>query len=114
MTIEERIQKMRDNDHNDEAYIFTTKEELDGHRIESNIAGTDDRWSGDIEVPEVGDRVVVAVNRIGPGTVVGYCVMDNWIGVIVDVDDPPPWLVESHKRYDMDLSVAYGIEVRKP
>lgn len=82
------------------------------------LAGKDDRphrialWSGKNPPPKVGERVVIGMNSIGPGTVTGYAVMDGYLGVLVQVDEAtrPDW----HKRQNPGNppALAFGIELK--
>lgn len=51
-------------------------------------------WSGKGAPPKIGDRVDVAMNGFGPGTVRGYFVEWGWLGIYVEVDNPPEWYVK--------------------
>lgn len=54
-------------------------------------------WSGAGELatpPAIGARVFVAMNGFGTGTVRGYFVEFGWLGVYVQVDNPPAWYVK--------------------
>lgn len=50
-------------------------------------------WSGVGDPPELGARVEIGVNGIGPGTVEGYAVSDGYLGLMVRADEAtrPDW-----------------------
>jgi hypothetical protein len=58
-----------------------------------NIVNRDDpcKWGGDGAPPDVGSRVIVRVNKIGAGKVLGYFLEEGFLGVLVQPDNAPDW-----------------------
>ena len=53
-------------------------------------------WSGAGQLPDIGDEVEVKINGIGPALVVGYFIENGWVGVLVEMADPPEWMVRQN------------------
>jgi hypothetical protein len=70
------------------------------NRVEGEGDGV--MWSGAVEPPAVGDRVLVTVNGLGPGAVTGYFIEHGWLGVYVRLDSPPDWWVKQNERLDRE------------
>ena len=69
-------------------------------------------WSNKAAPPAIGTTVQAITNRIGPCKVVGYATMDGWLGVMVEVLDPPAWWL---KQNGTDTSgVLFGAEISIP
>ena len=62
------------------------------------IVNRDDanKWSGKLPPPEVGAKVVIGVNAIGAGVVLGYFEEEGFLGVLVQPDSPPPWYLKQN------------------
>lgn len=69
-------------------------------------------WTGASEPPEVGSRVFLRLNNIGPGVVTGYGVFEGYLGVMVQADEKtrPDW--HKYQNPDNPSSVAFGVEIR--
>ena len=68
-------------------------------------------WSGLAEPPQLGDQVVVGVNGIGLGTVVGYFTESGFLGVMVLPKHPPAWYV---KQNGPDaIAYTFGAELKE-
>ncbi len=55
------------------------------------------RWSGNMPLPEIGQRVKSRMNGLGHGTVRAYFVEDGWVGVYVWLETPPAWWVAQQR-----------------
>ena len=66
-------------------------------------------WSNPLPVPAVGAQVTVLINNLGPATVRGYLQQDGFLGLWVQVHNPPAWMVQ-HTRGDAH-GAAFGREV---
>lgn len=70
------------------------------------------KWSNEVEPPPIGETVRVAINGIGEATVCRYFTSDGWLGLVVNMKNPPRWMIEQngHRRCHV-----YGneIEVRQ-
>ena len=72
-------------------------EPAEDHRSEMDVPPGKVWWSGHRagagvpEPPAIGDRVFVNINGFGAGTVRGYFIEFGWLGVYVEVDNPPDW-----------------------
>lgn len=75
------------------------------------------KWSGNIAIPNIGDRVVVRINNLGVGTVQAYFIEQGWLGVYVRLDNPPSWWVkqveQSNKGFGRlpGCTMVFGAEV---
>lgn len=80
-------------------------------RVGSERPYADALWTGVGDPPRFGDRVTVTINRLGPGTVTGYAVVEGYLGVMIKVDDDtrPEW----HKTQNPknQPSLAFGPEI---
>lgn len=72
------------------------------------------KWGGNINPapPEIGTRVRVSMNNLGTGTVRGYFVEANWLGLLVKLDNPPAWWREQNKGDPGRLAHIFGPEYR--
>jgi hypothetical protein len=71
------------------------------------------KWSPKDKVsppPAIGTRITVTMNSIGPGTVRGYFVEDNWLGLLVELHDPPIWWRKQNP--DWPLGHIFGPEFK--
>jgi len=67
-------------------------------------AGVDYQWGAETPIPAPGDKVMVTVNDIGPGTVVGYQASTqlayyggfDLLNLLVRMDSPPEWWVTTN------------------
>ena len=50
-------------------------------------------WSGEAPVPQIGEHVKTYINGMGAGTVVGYFVEHGYLGVTIELDNPPKWFL---------------------
>ncbi len=65
-------------------------------------------WSGKF-VPQIGQRVRVTINRLGPARVVGFFAEHAYLGVQVRLEDPPAWWLA--QRGAERLCHAFGAEL---
>ena len=65
-------------------------------------------WSGAADVPGIGERVRVRMNGLGLGTVTGYLVEHGWLGVRVQLDNPPDWY---RKQNGNKHAMVFGVEL---
>jgi hypothetical protein len=69
-------------------------------------------WSGKVNVPIIGAQVEINVNGIGRGAVKGYFGQDGYLGVIVELSDPPEWFVKQNaKQNGGNLCYCFGAEI---
>lgn len=69
------------------------------------------RWSGVCQPPEIGQRVLVTLNGLGHGKVVGYFTAHGWLGVKVQLEDPPDWWLKQTFRRALAHGTA-GVPAR--
>jgi hypothetical protein len=71
------------------------------------------KWSGPLTPPAVGAPVTVTMNGIGTGTVLGYFIEENWLGLHVRPDNPPEWLVrqQTAATHYRGQALVFGAEV---
>lgn len=54
------------------------------------------RWGGDIPPPQIGERVRISINGIGPGRVLEYFEQEGYLGVTVQPDNAPAWYLKQN------------------
>ena len=54
-------------------------------------------WAGKVAPPPVGTKIDVNMNGLGHGNVVGYFVLEGYLGLRVSLDNPPEWYVRQNK-----------------
>lgn len=73
---------------------------------QNNLTG---EWSGNKPVPQIGDIVNVNFNSFGRGSVVGFKIVDGYIGAWVKLDKQPEWHLKQNGCQPIIL--AFGIEL---
>jgi hypothetical protein len=63
-------------------------------------------WAALFPVPNVGDRVTITMNGIGPAVVVGYFEEGEYLGVMTKPINPPQWLKDQKRRESKSSSFA--------
>ena len=87
--------------------------ERDGDTVTNKGAGY--LWSGEGDLPGIGQRVFVSMNGLGYGTVTAYLYEAGWLGVFVRLEDAPEW----HRRQTAGrtqypgIAMVYGAELGK-
>lgn len=74
-------------------------------------------WSGASAPPALGDRVRVAINRMGYGTVTGYFEEEGFLGLMVRLDALPAYLVRQRRmdgKAPSDPVHVFGAELERP
>lgn len=67
------------------------------------------KWTSPRPIPAVGDRVLIGMNRVGPGVVVDHTIYEGYQGVVVKPDSPPRWYVNQNGK---DAScLTFGAEL---
>ena len=56
------------------------------------------KWVSDKPIPKVGEKVIAAINAIGPVIVERYFVEYGFIGVIAKPTDPPKWYIKQNGK----------------
>lgn len=97
-------------------------EEFDAAKLEQ-LEGLYE-WRGKEPIPQVGSRINVTMNGLGPGTVRAYFLAGDpgsansdhphrrFLGVAVDLEQPPRWYVEQNKdRPKNEPAYLFGAEV---
>lgn len=69
------------------------------------------KWDGADAPPELGARVMVTMNNMGPATVMGYFVKHGWLGIVVRLQKPPAWWLSQNPR--RPLCHVFGPEFRR-
>jgi hypothetical protein len=85
-------------------------------RIYLNAKGKQVKWSGDFQIPEIGDRILVKMNSIGPAYVKGYFESCGFVGVMAQATDPPKWYVRQSKSAKLTwqrqhIGCFFGLEI---
>lgn len=52
---------------------------------------------GHPRLPSVGEKVKVTMNGLGEGYVGSYFIRDGWLGLEINLLDPPEWYVSQNK-----------------
>ena len=56
--------------------------------------------------------ITVTMNQLGRGTVVGYEVVSGYLGVHVNLLNPPEWYVKQNKRNNRpNIGLVFGAEI---
>lgn len=83
-----------------------------GDVIVKEVEGAPLAWSGEVlPPPAIGEEIYIAMNKLGFGRVVGYAAVDGYLGVRVNLREPPAWYVKQNGPGAIGL--AYGAELRK-
>jgi len=69
------------------------------------------KWSGPVPVPQKGTRVIVRFNGFGKGTIKGYFIEHDWLGVYVACDKWPEWWIKQNKGTKHKYCMAFGAEI---
>jgi hypothetical protein len=69
-----------------------------GHAVYLTESGQRLFWSADFPLPEIGERVVITMNTIGPAIVRGYFSEHGYLGLMTYATRPPKWLRDQNKR----------------
>lgn len=75
--------------------VYQTGQNCDGKSI--TTAGVAN-WFNSAPPPPIGACVLATFNRLGAGSVVGYFVEDDFLGLLVRLEDPPAWHVKQNGR----------------
>lgn len=85
---------------------YETLSALNAHRHVTN------KWSNVHPIPPVGTKVIVTMNRLGPGTIDGYFVEDGYVGVYVILHEPPAWWVKQNISTPGRRAMLFGAEIK--
>ena len=72
------------------------------------------QWNGAKAPPRIGDPVKVFLNNLGSGTVTGYCQMDGYLGVIVELWNPPEWFIQQASNPKECWVVGCELDPQRP
>jgi hypothetical protein len=90
-------------------YICAWRQNLAVSRYELPEPPEGAKWSGRGAPPKKGARVVVGLNRLGPGEVVDYFAEHGYLGVRVRLDDQPKWHQDQNGKWPYAL--VFGAEI---
>lgn len=68
------------------------------------------RWCSTLALPAVGDRITVTFNKLGDGEVIGYFTEGGYLGLLVQLDQKPDWLLEQNPTGPVHI---FGPEFRR-
>ncbi|MFZ3120387.1 MAG: hypothetical protein WA159_18955 [Variovorax sp.] len=72
------------------------------------------KWSGDCDVPSVGEDVILRINAIGRAKVVGYATQAGYLGVMTVPYNPPDWWILQNGPPGPDnAALAFGAEISR-
>lgn len=61
-------------------------------------------------MPQIGERVRVTINGLGTGRAFGYFTEHGYLGVMVELDEPPAWF---WKQTGSHIAHVFGTEIAK-
>jgi hypothetical protein len=64
-------------------------------------------WRGNF-MPQTGERVRVTMNGLGTGVVFGYFMEEGFMGVKVELDEPPAWFTKQNGHH---IAHVFGTEI---
>jgi len=67
-------------------------------------------WSNANAIPAIGSTVTATINDLGDCRVTGYFAQDQYVGLLVEVLDPPQWF--TRKNGNDKTGHLFGAEVR--
>ncbi len=76
------------------------------------------KWSGKQAVPAISETVNVTMNGLGKGIVRGYFVEDVWLGIYVELSNPPEWWIKQMRHADSSparkpgCTMVFGTEIQ--
>ena len=70
------------------------------------------KWSGKTQPPELGASVHVTMNNLGPGTIKGYFIEEGWLGVLIELRNPPDWWKKQNAKEPQRQAYIFGTELR--
>jgi hypothetical protein len=62
----------------------------------ANLPADQVRWVNDAPPPPIGTDVLITFNGLGTGTVRGYFVEQNYLGLLVQIHNKPDWYLEQN------------------
>lgn len=72
------------------------------------------KWSGDFDVPVIGEDVIIRINAIGRAKVVGYASHGGYLGVMTVPYSPPDWWIRQNGPPSPDnAALAFGAEISR-
>jgi len=83
-----------------------TKKE--GHRI-AKCEGRQVKYSEHDRVPDIGERITISMNSIGPAVVKGYFIEFEFVGVLAVPVTPPDWWKRQNADYNGPLKDCCGV-----
>ena len=71
------------------------------------------KWSGELPIPAIGERVTTLVNNMGSGVVESYFIEHGYLGVLMVLDSPPEWHIKQCKgtRHE-GIAGVFGSELK--
>jgi hypothetical protein len=71
-------------------------------------------WSGKKAPPAIGDEVTLYVNGCGKGRVTGYLATGGYLGVWLELLDPPAWYLKQNGGNVPACAFGIELEPREP
>lgn len=72
------------------------------------------KWSGNFDVPSVGEDVIIRINAISRAKVVGYATQGGYLGVMTVPYSPPDWWIHQNGQPSPDnAALAFGAEISR-
>jgi hypothetical protein len=69
------------------------------------------KWSGESNIPAIGEKVRITFNGLGTGVVTGYFAEHGWLGLYVVLDVQPAWRTKQGVPASQPAMV-FGAEVK--
>ena len=78
-----------------------------------NLAASDQfRWSSPIDVPAIGDDIMIRFNGIGRAEVVGYATVSGYLALMCVPRSPPDWWVRQNgPASHHNAALVFGAEM---
>lgn len=67
-------------------------------------------WSGEFNPPAIGETIKISFNRLSTAKVVGYFIEEDYLGLLVVLDNPPNFVVKNNNGDAKEPVHVFGIE----
>lgn len=62
------------------------------------------RWSGVGPIPAIDEQITVTLDKLGPGIVRSYFTQDDWIGLRVELIEPPEFIGKNRRLFGTEIA----------
>ena len=92
-----------------DSYQFHGRTHLAATTLYTTDDGATVRWASPLYPPAVGTEVAIIMNRLGKGKVISYFREFGWLGVTVQLDEPPAW---HRKQRPNGVAMVFSSELK--